>query len=188
MRLFLAINFDAATRAAVHAAAAPLRAAAPELAWADESRLHLTLKFLGEQADELVPRLAAVLDQVASGHTVLRSSLGEFGAFPNFRRARVVWIGMEADPRLELLHHDVELACDRLGVPVDARPFRPHVTLARVRQAAGVESLRALSRAARGAAGSRFPTSVRSIDLMWSTLRPVGAAYTLLHSSTLREL
>jgi len=188
VRLFLAINFDAATRAAVHAAAAPLRAAAPELAWVDESRLHLTLKFLGEQADDLVPRLAAVLDEVASGHMVLRSSLGEFGAFPNFRRARVVWIGMEADPRLELLHHDVELACDRLGVPVEARPFRPHVTLARVPQTAGVGSLRALSRAARGAAGSRFPTSVRSIDLMCSTLRPEGAAHTLLHSSTLREL
>lgn len=188
MRLFLAISFDAATRAAVHAAAAPLRAAAPELAWVDASRLHLTLKFLGEQADDLVPRLAPVLDAVASGHPALRSSLGEFGAFPNFRRARVVWIGMEADPRLELLHHDVELACDGLGVPLDARPFRPHVTLARVRQTAGVESLRALSRAARRAAGSRFPTSVDSIDLMCSTLRPEGAAHTRLHSSILRKL
>lgn len=188
VRLFLAINFDPAMRAAVHAAAAPLRAAAPELAWVDASRLHLTLKFLGEQPDDAASRVAAALDEVAAGHAAFPSSLGDFGAFPNFRRARVVWIGMEADPRLELLHHDVEVACDRLGVPVEARAFRPHVTLARVRQAPGVESLRALSREARRASRSRFATAVRSIDLMRSTLRPEGAAYARLHSSPLREL
>ena len=55
------------------------------------------------------------------------------GAFPNFRRARVVWIGVEQEPRLELLHHDLELACEQEGFEVEGRPFRPHITLARVR-------------------------------------------------------
>ncbi len=187
MRLFLAIDFGAATRAAVFAAAAPLRAAAPGLAWVDEGRLHLTLKFLGEQPEAAVPRVAAAMDDVAAGHTAQASSLGEFGAFPNLRRVRVVWIGMDADPRLELLHHDVELACAGLGIPIEGRPFRPHVTLARVKHLPSADVLRALSREARRGAGHRFPAVVSRIDLVCSTLRPEGPAHQLLHSSPLRE-
>lgn len=187
MRLFLAIEFDAATRSAVFAAAAPLRAAAPALAWVPETRLHLTLKFLGEQPESAAARVAAAMDRVAAGHAALPSSLGPFGAFPNFRRARIVWIGMDADPPLELLHHDVELACDALGFPVDGRPFRPHVTLARVTRPPGTEALRALARAARGAAADRFAVRVARIDLMRSTLRSDGPVHARVHSSPLRD-
>ncbi len=170
----------------MYEAASPLRAAAPGLAWVDEARLHLTLKFLDEQPGEAVPGLAAAADAVASRHAAVRSALEEFGAFPNFRRARVVWIGMEADPRLELLHHDVEVACEALGHPVEARAFRPHVTLARVTRA-DAAVLRALAREARRAAGVRFPVTVRSVDLMRSTVGAGGPAYERLHSSSLRE-
>ncbi|MHB1863362.1 MAG: RNA 2',3'-cyclic phosphodiesterase [Gemmatimonadaceae bacterium] len=187
MRLFLAINLDESTRAAVHAAAAPLREAAPQLAWVAEQGLHLTLKFLGEQPAQAVPRIVAAMDAAAVAHAALPTALGDFGAFPNFRRPGVVWIGMDNEPRLELIHHDVETACDALGYPLDARPFRPHVTLARVRHPLGVEPSRALSRAARAGAGASFSIVIRSIDLMCSTLRPEGAAYELLHASPFRE-
>jgi RNA 2',3'-cyclic 3'-phosphodiesterase len=186
VRLFLAINFDAETRRDVYEAAAPLRAAAPGLAWVDESRLHLTLKFLDDQPEAIVPGVASAMDAAAAGHAAMPTELGEFGAFPNFRRARVVWIGMRADPRLELLHHDVEVAAEALGFPLDGRPFRPHVTLARVKHA-DVESLRALSREAKRAGGRRFATTVRSVDLMRSTLGPGGPVYERLHASLLRE-
>lgn len=187
MRLFLAIDLEESTRAAVHAAAAPLREAAPQLAWVAERRLHLTLKFLGERPEHEVPRIAAAMDAAAGAHGAIPTAVGDFGAFPNFRRARIVWIGMDNEPRLELVHHDVEMGCEALGYPLDARPFRPHVTLARVKHQLGVEQLRALSRAARAGAGASFPTVIRSIDLMCSTLRPEGAAYELLHASPLRE-
>ena len=52
---------------------------------------------------------------VAGRHRELSMTLGGIGAFPNFRRARVVWMGVGQDPRLELLHHDVEVACEGLG-------------------------------------------------------------------------
>ncbi len=187
MRLFLAINLEPELRAAVHAAAAPLRAAAPDLSWVGVDRLHLTLKFLGDQPAATAALVESEIDRVARGHTAFGSSLGEFGAFPNFRRARVVWIGMEDEPRLEMLHHDVELAAEALGFPLEGRPFRPHLTLARVQRRPDVEVLRALARASKRASRSRFPARVRSIDLMSSTLRPDGARYELLHSSLLRD-
>ena len=187
MRLFLAINLEPPVSAAVSAAAIPLREAAPALSWVDAARLHLTLKFLGEQPDEMAGMVAAAMDRVARRHAAFESSLGEFGAFPNFRRARVVWIGMEDEPRLEMLHHDVEVGAEALGLPLEGKPFRPHVTLARVQRRPGEAVLRALARAAKRASRERFPAVVRSIDLMRSTLLPDGAGHELLHSSLLRD-
>jgi 2'-5' RNA ligase len=186
VRLFLAINLPSETRREVAAATATLRAAAPELAWVDDQRLHFTLKFLGEAPEERVPELQAAIAGVAGRHRELMMTLGEVGAFPNFRRARVVWLGVSQDPRLELLHHDVETSCERLGFEIEARPFRPHLTLARVKHAPGEERLRALARAAKQT-DYRTDFIVRSIDLMQSTLSGGASAYTTLVSAALRS-
>lgn len=187
MRLFLAINPDADARRAVIDATSGLRDAAPTLSWVDAARVHLTMKFLGEQPADIVPPLGTLLDQVVTRHRRFPMSIGEVGAFPNFRRARVVWMGVHRDPRLELLHHDVEVACLQLGFELEGRAFRPHLTLARVRDRTAVDELRRLSRASRKV---RFEgsTDVRSIDLMRSvTDADAGhARYECLHSSALR--
>jgi 2'-5' RNA ligase len=108
----------------------------------------------------------------------------EVGAFPNVRRARVVWSGVEQEPRLELLHHDLELACEESGFEVEGRPFRPHITLARVRAPLPEERLRALARAARAARLSATMV-VEGITLFESTLAPAGARYRRLHMASL---
>jgi 2'-5' RNA ligase len=187
VRLFLAINLEAMTRQTVYDRAAQLRAAAPHFKWVSSDRLHLTLKFLGEQPDEAVPRLAAAMDDVSRRHRAIDTFLNEFGGFPNFRRLRVVFISMQPDPRLELLHHDVEGACRALGYGLDGRPFRPHVTLARVKHLMTAEAMRALRRESEGGRADAIETTVRSIDLMRSTLREAVPEYELLHASPLRE-
>lgn len=185
VRLFLAINPEPEVRRAVIDATSDLRAAAPTLNWMDESRVHLTLKFLGEQEDGVVPPLAQALDRVAERHRPFTMHIADVGAFPNFRRARVVWMGVERDARLELLHHDVEIACESLGFPLEGRPFRPHVTLARVRERTEEDELRRLSRACKRVAFD-CETDVRTIDLMRSTPGRAGSRYDRLHSAVLR--
>ena len=184
MRLFLAINLDPAVRRAVVDATGPLRAAAPSLSWVDETRMHLTLKFLGDQPEEIVPVLRDTLCEVAHRHRQFTMQLGEVGAFPNFRRARVVWMGIHRDPRLELLHHDVELACETHGLELEGRAFRPHLTLARVKDRTDVEELRKLSRASKKV-DFEEESAVQSIDLMKSTLG-AAAKYECLHAARLR--
>jgi 2'-5' RNA ligase len=186
LRLFLAINLPVDVRLAISAAVAPLRELAPELAWVDESRLHLTLKFLGEQPPERVPDVSAALATVATRHRDLLMELSGVGAFPNFRRARVVWMGVAQDARLELLHHDVEVECERVGFEVEGRPFRPHLTLARVKHPLPEDRLRELGRAARRIS-YRSEFIVRSIDLMQSDLSTAGSSYTTLVSAALRS-
>jgi 2'-5' RNA ligase len=185
VRLFLAINIESSVRRAILDATAPLRAAAPTLSWVDESRLHLTLKFLGEQPEAALQALADSVTAVARKHKQFTMRLHEIGAFPNFRRARVVWMGIERDPRLELLHHDVEVACEALGFELEGRAFRPHLTLARVKERTDKDELRRLSRASKGV-DFEEETGVESIDLMQSNLNQPAARYERLHAAPLR--
>jgi len=185
VRLFLAINLEPGVRRAILDATASLRAAAPTLSWVDESRLHLTLKFLGEQPDDALQALSESVSAVAERHRQFTMRLHEIGAFPNFRRARVVWMGIERDPRLELLHHDVEVACETLGFELEGRAFRPHLTLARVNERTEKEVLRRLSRASKRV-DFEEETGVESIDLMKSNLNQAAARYERLHTAPLR--
>jgi RNA 2',3'-cyclic 3'-phosphodiesterase len=186
LRLFLAINLPEETKREIAAATTALRESAPELTWVRDSQLHLTIKFLGDQPAERLNEIQAAIAQVAERHRELTMELAGFGAFPNFRRARVVWMGVAQEPRLELLHHDVEVACDQLGVEMEGRPFRPHLTLARVKGNQPEERMRMLARAAKG---TEYSTDVvvRSIDLMQSDLTANGAQHTMLASASLRS-
>lgn len=186
MRLFLAINIPTDVRLEIHAASAGLRAQEPTIAWIAEPLLHLTLKFLGETPNERFDDVCAAVANVAGRHREFLLRFGGIGAFPNFRRARVVWMGIEQEARLELLHHDVEVACDALGFEIEGRPFRPHLTLARLKTPLPEDRLRQLSRAAKQI---DFQTEciVRSIDLMQSTLSSSGPTYTTLVSAALRS-
>ena len=184
MRLFLAINPPPDIRERIVATTAPMRDAAPSLRWVDGGKLHLTVRFLGEQPIGRVPELRLAVDDAVARHAGTPLLLRGFGAFPNFRRARVVWLGVEPHPRLELLHHDVEEACVRLGFEPEGRAFRPHLTLARVPEGTTEEALRALSRLART---TRFDAEldVDSVDLMASEQSPEGPRYRIIHTSPL---
>lgn len=187
MRLFLAVNLPAEVRHAITEAAAPLREVAPGLSWIAEDKLHLTVKFLGEQSRDMAERVAVAIRDVAARNRAVDVEVGGLGAFPNFRRARVVWIGVTPEPKLELLHHDVESSCESLGLPIDGKPFRPHLTLARVRpRTADSQTLRELARAAR-AVSYVEEVVITSIDLMESQRTASGSAYRVLASSALRD-
>jgi RNA 2',3'-cyclic 3'-phosphodiesterase len=186
VRLFLAINLPAAAKREIAAATATLRDCAPDLTWVGEPLVHLTLKFLGEQPADRMDEIQSVVAGVAGRHRELVMGVGGVSAFPNFRRARVVWMGVAQEPRLELLHHDIEVACDALGIEVEGRPFRPHLTLARVKSDQPEERMRVLARAAKK---TTYQTDVivRSIDLMQSELTADGPRYTTLVSAALRS-
>ncbi len=184
MRLFLAINLPPEDRSAIVAATEKMRAAAPGISWVGEERLHLTLKFLGEYQDSDVAQLRDRMRDVAAALRPMTLIMGGLGAFPNLLHPRVVWMGVGQDPRLELLYHDIESACATLGVAVEGRAFRPHLTLGRAKQPVSREGALALRDAAR-ATDFQSTIEVSTVDLMQSTLSPAGSRYTLLESATL---
>ena len=185
MRLFIAINLPADQRRAIFQATVPLREALPTITWVAEDRLHFTLKFLGEQPQQDVRALETALGDVVGRHRAISVEMGGVGAFPNLRAPRVVWLGVEHESKLELLQHDIESACAGLGYDVEGRPFRPHITLGRVKRELGrseVQVLEALVESVHFA----DELDVRSVDLMSSVLAGHGAAYSLLAALPLR--
>jgi 2'-5' RNA ligase len=184
VRLFFAIELHESLRVALDHAIAPLRVTEPELAWVHVDKLHLTMKFLGDVAEWDAERLVEAADAVARRHRPFEMTLGGVGAFPNFRRARVVWIGVESDPRLELLHHDLELACEEAGFEVEGRPFRPHITLARVRSPLPLDRARPFARAARRVAYAASD-QVQALGLLESTMGSGASRYRRVHAASL---
>ena len=150
-----------------------MRTAASEASWVSEGNLHLSIKFFGEQPDTALAELTTLLSSVAMAHQPFELRVSGLGAFPNLRAPRVVWMGVQQDPRLELVHHDVEAACAANAYPFEARAFRPHITLARVRQP--------LPLAAR-AVVYKGVQQVHALSLVESTLGPGGPRYTKVAS------
>lgn len=100
---------------------------------------HVTLRFVGQIDQVAYERWLSSLDaRVAAGK--LRMALGGLGAFPRPPKATVLWIGVEGD-RVADLAADVDDAAVAAGLEAEERPYRPHLTLARVRPPADVRDL-----------------------------------------------
>ena len=153
-----------------------MREAAGGISWVPEDRLHLTMEFLGEQPESGVPALTAALSGAVGRHAPVSLALRGLGAFPNLRAPRIVWMGVEPDPKLELLQHDLARVCGELGYERDARAFRPHITLGRARTRLRAEAARSLAAAAR-AVDYHGVVEATTVDLMESRLLPSGARY-----------
>ncbi len=142
-----------------------------EVRWVRPANVHLTLKFLGDVAEEDLGRVAEVLERVCERHEPFEAVPCGFGAFPSSRRAKILWAGIgEGSERLRALASDVELSLEPLGFEREARPYTPHLTLGRARgRPASLEA------AGASAPGCRF--WVRRVELMKSVLGGAGAAY-----------
>ena len=141
--------------------------------------LHVTLKFLGAVADEKLEEVRAALANIRSDQAVTLEFRG-LGFFPNEKRPRVFWAGMEASPNLKTLAADIEVAVEKLGIPREKREFSPHLTLARFEGPTLPASLRkAIAENAQREFGS---LRTNEFHLIHSKLKPSGAEYTTLAS------
>src|SRR5215470_10394315 len=147
MRLFVALLPPQGALAELEAAVAPLRPDWPTLRWAGHDRWHVTLAFLGEVADTRLDGLRERLARAAGRHDGMRIRIGRGGAFPSPGRARVLCAHIEGESEalggLRVLAASVAAAARRAGAPPpdEERRYRPHVTLARSRQAANLAAL-----------------------------------------------
>jgi len=134
MRLFAAIPLSAPIRDAIAGMLRDLERHEWPVRWVKADRVHMTLKFFGEVEPAREPEIRAALSGAAHGSGAMPLSLTSVGAFPTLRRARTIWLGLDYPPGLELLADRVERACAARGFPPEGRPFRPHLTLGRVRE------------------------------------------------------
>jgi 2'-5' RNA ligase len=134
MRLFAAVPIPHPAREQILELLGNLRSGDWPVRWVHDEGLHMTLKFFGEVAGDRLDVIIEALRFAAAGAGALALKLGGLGAFPSRSRPRILWVGIEAPPSLELLQDRIERGCEAIGFPPEGTPFQPHVTLGRVRE------------------------------------------------------
>ncbi|MGD8402622.1 MAG: RNA 2',3'-cyclic phosphodiesterase [Anaerolineales bacterium] len=189
LRAFIAVEIPPEIHQAIDKETASIRAALDKslVRWVPTGNIHLTLKFLGDVSPANLEMLAQMLNVEVSKQPVFEMEFVGLGAFPNPKRPRVIWIGIQAPAGLEALQYGIESAAATLGYPAEKRPFSPHLTIGRVKQkigSAGMQKIRtALEETKVGTLGS---ARVSAVHFFKSDLKPTGAVYTQLFSAPLK--
>lgn len=155
-----------------------MRARLPKSAWVGRDAYHLTFAFLGEHDVAAVPLIASAMESATSTLAAIDARLEGGGFFPNERRPRVGWVAVEPREPVVAIADAVRAELAERGVSFDAKPFKPHLTLVRIREAWKDHDV-ALFREAAGAVGA-IPFRLDRVSLFESQLRPAGAVHTEL--------
>ncbi|MFB3920316.1 MAG: RNA 2',3'-cyclic phosphodiesterase [Terriglobia bacterium] len=174
MRAFIAIDLPEEIRAALSRNQAELRNACRDAGWTRPEGIHLTLKFLGEISDEQVREMTEAL-HACTPFEAFSVEVNGFGFFPDARRPKVFWAGVQAPPDLANLAERVESAMEKLGIARERRAYSPHLTLARFRFPKPQPELKALAEARADTTLGHFEVS--EFFLFESRLHPQGAQY-----------
>lgn len=182
MRLFVALDIPESVRAALSACAAELSKVCPSAKWVRLQGAHLTLKFIGEVSPEQSESIRLALAEIRGMRPVEMNFAG-LGFFPNAKRPRVLWAGIDAGPELAQLAAALEERAAQFGVERETREFRPHVTLARFEESGPRAALEHLRDSVTKLGVPDFGRTVaREFYLYQSVLKRSGAEYTRLAS------
>lgn len=177
MRLFLAVFPPEAAQRAAHAAIEALRRPGDGVSWVKRENLHYTMRFLGEVGEDGARRAAEAAAEAAAGARAFPAGLGALGAFPDARRARVLWVGMsEGGEALEALARDLDRSLAARGFGKADKRFSAHLTIGRVREP-GPDWTAKLAAVQVAAEAARF--TVDRIRVVESKLDPRGSIYTV---------
>ena len=191
MRLFLAAELGDDIVHAAARLAGTLRERAERLTpaaritWVPPDRIHVTVAFIGSLDETGAAAVQECLQAPLAG-SPFRVAVEGLGTFPGSGSPRVIWAGVgEGADRLIDAERELADRLRRVHVPVEERPYRPHLTLARVREAAGLRSSALLQ----GLLDTRLGTTdLRAITLFESRLSPKGPTYVPLQRTGFEDL
>ena len=182
VRCFVAIEIPEAVKAEIAELQRALKQFRARVSWARSESIHLTLKFLGNVESGLIPEVVGALDAAVSSSKAFMVRAEGVGCFPNSRRPRVMWVGLDGEDDLRVVQGAVESAMEPLGFERETRKFNPHLTLGRVKSTQGIDDVvRRMEQL--GFVKREFPAT--EIRLMQSDLQPTGAVYTVIHTISL---
>ncbi|MEW6509414.1 MAG: RNA 2',3'-cyclic phosphodiesterase [Bacteroidota bacterium] len=180
LRLFIAVETPADVREALGQLRDRLAASGAQVRWEPNDKLHCTLLFLGETEESALPTIREAVMKPCAGCAPIAVAYRGIGYFPDSRRPRVVWAGME-DPQgaLGRLQQEIASKLATAGYPGDEKPFHPHITLGRVKSLHGINRLITI---AESCTFDHPSVTVREIAIIRSELKSGGSVYTILHS------
>jgi 2'-5' RNA ligase len=178
IRAFIAVDLDPQVIDNIRLAIGQLKKLIPTIRWVPPKNFHLTLRFLGSIEETLIDSIGAVLSNELCPFPRLSINAKGLGVFPDLRRPRILWVGLEGNA-LTTLAARVESALQPLGFAAEQRPFTPHLTIGRWRQFD--RSPKTVGEALASWRNREFGESaVDKIVLYQSVLKPEGRIYQTL--------
>ena len=188
IRAFIAVDISDEVIGEIMNAVNALKKNHNYIRWVKEGGIHLTLKFLGEIDTRRVDAICDALSSVGSEFGAISLAAGQPGAFPNEKRPKVIWLGLEDEAgAISELQKRVEKSCAALGFPDEKKLFKPHLTLGRVKRGKVRWHEMDISVIMSSLGKVKTPPfEVGAFHLYRSELKPGGAIYTKLKSFPFR--
>lgn len=184
VRTFIAVDLSATVRAALVRLKADLAQVPSDIRWVRDEGLHVTMKFLGPVATDRLPDVRHALSQAGASRAAFTLRVCGLGAFPSLVRPRVLWVGVEGAPLVDLERAITE-ALVPLGFPRELRPFHPHITLGRINGRHGWNVVHDLVRQHQNDDFGVSP--VEALTTYRSDLGRGGARYSVLWTTALAD-
>ncbi|REJ78321.1 MAG: RNA 2',3'-cyclic phosphodiesterase [Acidobacteria bacterium] len=181
MRAFAAIEIPENIRDRIGKYQDNLRSAFPErsLKWVGTDKLHVTLRFFQSIDSRQAQNVIDALGMAATACTSFEMTISGSGTFPNSKKPRVLWLGIDVLPVLKRLKSSIDQHLEEQGFEPETRTFRPHLTIARSKNPSKARRLADLH------LSQEFKPAgfkVSRVVLMESVLKPAGSEYSLIEA------
>ncbi|MDP8208342.1 MAG: RNA 2',3'-cyclic phosphodiesterase [Candidatus Electryonea clarkiae] len=184
MRAFIAIELPEDLRIRLAAVKDRLETGGDKIRWVKPENMHLTLKFLGEISEKQAENIGSALNKLAEEYPLTTLEIGGVGVFPRRKNPKVIWAGIKENQVIKKLHESIENIVFEEGIEKDKRPFKPHLTIGRVKQ---MEKTSRLPDLLDEVELETVNVPVKHITLFRSKLTPEGPIYTRLTKAELQQ-
>lgn len=185
IRTFIAINLNSEIKAAISKTIEKASRTMPGIKWVSDEDLHITLKFLGDVAENRIVEINDAILEALTDLSAFEMSLAEIDAFPSKHRANIIWIGIDSGKEvLSNLVGSIDKCLSKLGFIPENKLFSAHITIGRVKD----PSKHRIIEEAFPSLEVNLPCSqvVKSIDIMRSKLTPTGSIYSVIKKIILK--
>ena len=180
IRTFIAIELPVEVKQAARQIQNRLRESIEGIRWVKHENIHLSVKFLGNVEENRINDIAAAVKNAVKDISVMILKTGHLGIFPNEKRPRILWLGIEGDVREFIrMSKNCESELAKLGYEKDAREIKPHITVGRIRSS---KKQKGLVTILKDIPIESIEFRADALKLMRSELNPNGAVYTNLRS------
>ena len=129
LRCFIAVEIPETIRKSIGEIIDSLKKSGADVKWVAQENIHVTLQFLGDTEESLVPAIKGALDKILSTYSSFYIKIAGVGCFPDTRRPRVIWVGLEGAQPLVDIYRDISNELIRFGYRKEERAFTPHITI-----------------------------------------------------------
>lgn len=187
-RIFIAVDTPPEFKIQAEQIQNELGAVHAPVRWEKSTKLHLTLKFLGDIETGLIEKIESILLGTVSNRRPFWLRYNGLGCFPNAKNPRIIWIGCNPlSSELEILQSSIEDACAEIGFKKENRDFHPHITIGRVKIRSGKDrrTIPDLINKMENLTFEAIENEVHSVLLMKSMLHQGGSVYSILKQFSL---